>query len=300
MHILRRQPCQRFVAAALSRLRLLFLLGGAAFAAAGQSPASSPPPWKADLAAAQVLQAAATLAAAKDPAAAKAQQDRLAQLYRELAAKYPGEAAVQQAAGDFFDAPGHRDLAVPYWQRAQSLDPEDAAAAQGLASAALDRGDVHEARSQFQRAVDARPGEALYHFDLANVLYLFRHDLADPPGAAGSEALMVSSLAQFRMAADLAPRDASLAQAYAETFYTLAKPNWADALSAWEKVRLLDAPNTDFANGHLARVSLRLGLPDEADKYLDAIHDPGFAGLKANLHAQAEKLRRQQPSPTPR
>jgi tetratricopeptide (TPR) repeat protein len=288
-----------FTARTAAALFFGWLLTGAALTAFSQSPAPAVPAWQRDLAAAQVLQTAAALATSRDPAAAQVQRDRLGQLYRDLAAKYPNENAVQHAAADYFGATGNRDLAIRDWHRAETLDPQDAAGAEALGSAALARGDVREARSQFQRAVDARPGEALYHFDLANVLYLFRHDLANPPGPAGSEAVMVSSLEQFRLASDLAPQDARLAQAYAETFYMLAKPDWTGALAAWEKVRSLNAPNSDFANGNLARISLRLGRPEETDKYLDAIRDPGFAGLKAKLHAQAADLRRQQAPPAP-
>jgi tetratricopeptide (TPR) repeat protein len=298
MHILPRFPCQRFawiVSACLAWGCLLFVPARPALA---QPPppaaAPEPPTWQRELAAAHVLQTAAALTSAKDPAAGRAQQERLAQLYRALAEKYPAEPAVQRAAGDYFNASNERDLAVPYWQRAETLDPRDGASAQALGAAALTRGDVLEARNQFQRAVDAAPGEAAYHFDLANVLYLFRHQLAEAGGGAQAEASMVDSLEQYRLAADLAPSDAALAQAYAETFYTLAKPDWQAALAAWEKVRQLDAPQTDFANGNLARISLHLGRPDETDKYLDAINDPGFAGLKATLHGKAAALRQQQ------
>jgi tetratricopeptide (TPR) repeat protein len=272
------------------------LCAGGGLAAFPQTPAPSPTPpaWQTDLAAAHAIQTAASAAPSGDPTAADARQNRLAEMYRELAAKYPGVNPVQRAAGDYFDEIGSTDIAVDYWQRAEMLDPKDAVSAEALGSAALARGDVREAQKQFQHAVDANPGEATYHFDLANVLYLFRHQVADPPGAEGSEAALVSSLAQFRAAADLAPLDARLAQAYAETFYLLAKPDWSSALAAWQRVLALNASNPDFANGNLARVSLHLGRADDADKYLDAIRDPRFGDMKAKLHAQAASLREHQ------
>ena len=52
----------------------------------------------------------------------------------------------------------------------------------------------------------------------------------------------------------------------------------------------LSGKSTDFANSHLARISLRMNRPEEADAYLALIQDPKFAGLKAKLHAQAAKL----------
>ncbi len=84
-----------------------------------------------------------------------------------------------------------------------------------------------------------------------------------------------------------------LAQAYAETFYLLPKPDWLAALAAWKSVLALSGTNTDFANGHLARVSLRLRRPDDADAFLAQIHDPSFASLKTKLHQQADAQRTQ-------
>jgi tetratricopeptide (TPR) repeat protein len=300
MHIPLRLPCQRFVSLTAAALFQAGLLCWPVLPAWTQTraPAASPPAWEQELAAARVLQTAAALAPSGDAGAARVRQERLGQLYRDLAAKYPLQSAVQQAAGDYFEGSGAREAAVPYWQRAISLNPQNAAGAAALGNAALDRGDVRAARDDFQRAVTAQPGDSRYHFDLGNVLYLFRHDLADPPGAAGSEAAMVAALEQFRLAAALAPLDPSLAEAYAQTFYMLAQPNWVRALAAWQKVRLLEGQQADFANAHLARVSLRLGKADQADGFLQAMHDPRFDGLKANLHGQAMKLR-QQPAPAP-
>ena len=310
MHTLPNKMCQRFLSALLALVAAgVFLCPGVpalllAQSAPSAAPLSSPAPakpipaWQRDLSAVQVLQTAAALSVSQDTAAAQQQQDRLLQLYKDLGAKYPNENAVQHAIGDYCAKIGKQDLAVQYWHRAEAIDAKDAASAEALGGAALTRGDVIEARNQFRRAVDANPNVPTYHYDLGNVLFLFRHQLADPPGAAGSEKEMVASLEQFRLAADLAPHDAMLAQAYAETFYGLPTPDWPGALAAWEKVRLLNSPNDDLADSHLARISLRLGRPDDVDRYLAKIHDPQIADMKANLHAKAETLRAH-PSPTP-
>jgi tetratricopeptide (TPR) repeat protein len=292
MHILPRLPCQRFVSRAAAGLCAAGVLC-APFSSA-HAPSASPAAWEQELAAARVLQTAAALAPPADAGTNRARQEHLAQVYRDLAARYPLQSAVQQAAGDYLESAGERASATRYWQRAVLLDHHDAAGAAALGSAALDRGDVRAACADFSRAVAARPDIARYHSEFGNVLYLFRHDLADPPGAAGSEAAMVASLEQFRLAASLAPLDTTLAEAYAQTFYMLAQPDWDRALAAWEKVRRLEEPQTDFANTHLARVSLRLGKADQAESYLRALQDPRFNGLKAKLHAQAMKLRQQQ------
>jgi tetratricopeptide (TPR) repeat protein len=249
---------------------------------------AAPPAWQQDLNALRVVETAASLTPGDD---APARARKLAQLYRDLAAKYPDENAVQRACGDYFAQAGDRDAAVNFWRRAQALDPHDARSADALGSVALARADVREAAREFQLAVDAAPDEANYHFELANVLFLFRHQLGD-------QNALSSALEHFRRASELAPNDRRLALAYAETFDIFPAPDWDAALLAWQKVRALSAPATDFADSHLARIHLRQGRLEDARHDLDAIHDPRFDSLKAKFLSQIA-ARQATPSPAP-
>ena len=155
--------------------------------------------------------------------------------------------------------------------------------AASLGSAYLQAGRVQAASAQYQRAVASNPDVASYHFALANVLYLFRRQLLSPPDLPDEQAVLRLALEHFRRAAELSPTDLPMAKAYAETFYIFAKPDWAQALTAWLAVRALSGENKDFANGHLARISLRLGRRADAAAYLADIHDPAFDALKVRL-----------------
>ncbi len=262
-------------------------------AAAAQNPGSTPPPWQRDLDAARILQAAVALAPAADPAADADRRQHLGQLYDHLVTRYPDQAEVQRAAGSYYEQDARPDLALTCWQRAVTLDPRDAETLHALGSLFLQQGRVRDASGAFQRAVDTRPDVAIYHADVGNVLYLFRRELLDPPGRPDETAALTEALGHFRRASELAPGDMKLAQAYAETFYLLPKPDWTAALTAWKSVLALSGTDTDFANGHLARVSLRLRRPDDADAFLSQIRGPSFAGLKTKLHQQADALRAQ-------
>ncbi len=260
---------------------------------------AEPPAWKRELDAVRLAEATAALLATSKPADATERDRRLEELYRQLVAQYPDQPTVRKAAGDHFWRSGDAATAVAEWQAAQALDPSDAETASALGSARLRDGQTREAREQFQRAVDARPGNARYHFDLANVLFLFRHDLAGSPPLPDEPTVLREALAQFRRASELAPEDGGIARAYAETFYGVPQPDWAEALAAWKHVLTLTADAPDFANGHLARVSLRLGLPEQAETYLDLIHDPAFASVVDTLRRQAEALKRQAATRSP-
>ena len=262
----------------------------AAPAAGADAPSPAPPPWQRDLNAARVLQTAVALVPAADPSQDADRRQRLGQLYAGLVTHYPDQAEVQKAAGEYYEQADQFDAAVACWQRAEALDPRDASLADALGSLFLKDGRVRDACGHFEHAVAVRPDVAIYHFDLANVLYLFRKQLLAPPDRPDEGAVLTEALAHFRLASKLAPADLRLAQAYAETFYLMPVPDWEQALAAWTTVLGLSGENTDFANGHLARVSLRLGRRADMDMYLDRIHNPQYDPMKVTFRRRAEAL----------
>lgn len=270
-------------------------------AAVGADPTPAPPAWQREIDAARLLEDTLAASPAQDAAERDARHRRLQTLYVQLAQKYPGEAPAQSAAADYLARDGQPAAALPYWEKATQLDPRDGSTLSRLGENYLRLGRAREAYTRFQRAVDAQPDVAAYQFDLANVLYLFRQDLMSPPipGLPDEQAALTRALAHFRRASELAPEDLRLAQAYAETFYIFTRPDWTQALAAWETVRLLSGEKSDFPNSHLARISLRLGRPDAAAEYLARIHDPLFDGLKAKLLEKANRSRAAGSTPVP-
>ena len=284
--------CRRTAACLLA----IGLLWSGVRPAGGQPPtpmplaAALPPPWQQELDAAHLLEASLLVAPPKDPAEAAARDARMSRLYEELATKYPDRAAVQKARGAYAWHHEHEAEAIAALRRAETLDPADAETADLLASVDVRMGRSRDASTELQRAVRLAPGVARYHFAFANVLYLFRHQLFAPPDLPDDAALLRKSLEEFRRTAELAPHDPEYARAYAETFYMVPQPDWKQARRAWKAVLALSGTSTDFANLHLARVSLRLKRPEEAESYLALIQDPTFADVRAKLHTQAAKL----------
>ena len=271
-----------------ARWVLLMIVWGFAARAYGESPGPTPPDWQRDLDAARIVQTALALAPAADPAADADRRLRLGNLYGQLLSRYPERVEIQRAVGSYYEQDGQTDRAITCWQRAETLDPADAATADTLGSLLLKKARVREACEQFERAVAAQPNSAEYHFDLANVLYLFRKQLLRPPARPDEHAALVESLEHFRRASALAPGDLQLATAYAETFYIFSDPDWQQAIAAWKTVLGLSGDNTDFANGQLARVSLLAGNRADMETYLGRIHSPGFDPMKAKLRQRAD------------
>ena len=262
---------------------------------ASLSGADSPSPeWQKELDTLRLSEATVALLPPGRADQADEARRRLDLLFRRLVARYPREAAVRKAAGEHYWREDHPAAAITEWEAARALDPADGDTASALGGARLREGLSRAACEEFQRAVAAQPEVARYHFELGNVLYLFRHQLTGLPDLPDEPAVLRESLTQLRAARDLAAGNVEYARAYAETFYGVPDPEWREALDAWDRVRVLSADAPDFALSHLARISLRLNKPDEAESYLGMMHDPRFAPAQATLRRQVAHWRRRE------
>ena len=157
----------------------------------------------------------------------------------QLAGKYPDGRPCSKAAGSYF------------WRRRPNRPPRSPVGSAPSARPARRR---HRRRARLvaswrrprpggARAIPARrrcPADAAqYHFDLANVLYLFRQHCSRPPALPDDTPRWSKRSAHFRRASELAPGDLIRA-AYAETFYVFADPDWQQALAAWKTVLALE------------------------------------------------------------
>jgi Tfp pilus assembly protein PilF len=213
---------------------------------------------------------------------------RVEQMFYQLVRDNPQSAAAHNALAVFLWNSGKPDAAIQHWRTAQRLQPDNGEAADSLGGAYLRMGRVREAAAQFSLAIRCDNGNADYHFDLANVEFLFRHDLAVAWKLDSAE-LLRRALFEYHEATRLAPLDRRLAGAYAETFYLMPDPDWKEAQVAWQRYLELST-NRSFAYLQLARVSLKQRNKAEALSFLDKIPEPSFSGVKEKLRKQAEGL----------
>jgi len=248
-----------------------------AFPLAAQTPAATD--------ARPQLQALALVEAALSSTDANAGEwKKLAAAYDTLAAENAKNAAVFAARGHFGWERGEHARAVADWQTALRLEPTRADALIGLGGAAIAAGETVQAAALHRQAVAAQPLDSAAHFALANVLFLFRHELRDATHPDEASVLQ-EALARFADATRLAPRSAEYARAFAETFYVVPDPDWERARDAWEKVRDL-SPTKDFALVNLARVQLKMRHFDASRLCLDQVQNPAFQRIKSRLEAQ--------------
>ncbi len=213
---------------------------------------------------------------------------RVEQIYYQLVRDNPQSVPAQNATAAFLWENGGAEAAIEHWRIAQRLEPENGEAANSLGGAYLRIGRVREAAEQFLLAVRSESDNPDYHYDLGNVEFVLRHDLA-AAWKINSAELLRRALFQFREASRLAPTDLEYARAYAETFYAMPKPDWEEAQIAWQHYLELST-NRDFGYLHLARVSLKRHKKAEALSFLDKISDPSYSQVKEKLRKQAETL----------
>ena len=200
----------------------------------------------------------------------------------ELEKKYPRDPAVKNACAEFLWSIDDRDGAMARWREAAALDGKNALVLNHLGGGYLASGEIRQAYHFFTLASDADPANALYHFNAANVAFLFRHDLDGT-----EEKLFAVALKHFGDASRLAPADPEYARAYAEAFYSVPQPDWRAALVAWTRFRELSA-NKDFAFLNLARVHMKLGEKQNARACLAEVKGAEFAKLRARLAERIE------------
>ncbi len=234
---------------------------------------------------AEQLQAAGLRQAALAAGEAKPEDWRkLDETYAALVAQNPRDLAARNAHAEFLWEIGEQSRAMTEWETAAQIDPKNALVLEHLGSGALALGEVRKSAAYYRRAVACDPANADRHFALANVSFLFRHELLDAEHA-DEGSLLTRALFHFAEAARLAPTSANYARAYAETFYSVPNPDWAAALNAWQIVQRL-SPQPDFALLHQARVHLKMGHLDTAQQCLSQVQSPDYQTLKSRLEAQ--------------
>src|SRR6266513_311994 len=213
---------------------------------------------------------------------------RVEQIYYQLVRNNPQSVPAQNALAAFLWNNGKAEAAVEHWRTAQRLDPANAETANSLGEAYLGAGRVPDAAQQFLVAIYSEAANPLYHFNLGNVEFVLRHDLAAAWKIDSADVLQ-RALFQFREASRLAPMNAEYARAYAETFHGMPNPDWKEAEVAWQ--HYLELPtNRNFAYLQLARVSLKQHKKAEAWSFLDKISDSSYSEIKEKLRKKAEAL----------
>lgn len=171
--------------------------------------------------------------------------------------------------------------------RANTLDPDLPVVKNQLGNYLAEEGRPLEAINYFLAAVQLAPEEPLYHYQIGTLLTEARDDFLQS-GEWTRAALDEAMHHGFRRAAELAPDRLQYAYRYAESFYDLEHPEWAEALAVWQALerRVETSLERQTMRLHQANIRLKQGRPDEAKALLRTVEAEPLQGQKRKLEAQ--------------
>ncbi|KAF0176592.1 MAG: hypothetical protein FD161_2954 [Limisphaerales bacterium] len=224
----------------------------------------------------------------KDPHVLSLRMEHRGQLviaaYAEFLARHPRHpAALQEEAGFRTDLAEDLD-AIRRWEEARTLDPASPAPWNQLAHTLAHHGRTVDAFVCFDKSLDLSPREAVYFFDYATAMLLYRtvamshYQLTEPE-------VFERVLTLYRRGMKLEPENFQHAADYAQTFYLVNPARPAEGLAAWEHAFKLatDDLERDEVRTHLARHAIHTGRLGVARLYLDLVQEPQFEPVKESL-----------------
>ena len=204
--------------------------------------------------------------------------------YMDFLARHPGHeaaAALHNAFGpDMAD-----DLeAIRQWEEDRVAAPASPAPWNHLAHHLAHNGRTADAFVCFEKSLDLSPREAVYFFDFATAMLLYRTDAMSRYKLTEPE-LFERVLLTYRRGLRLEPESYARAADYAQTFYVVRPARPAEGLAAWESALKLAAtePERDEARTHLARYAIHAGKFGIARLYLDLVREPRFEPVKESM-----------------
>jgi tetratricopeptide (TPR) repeat protein len=214
-------------------------------------------------------------------------QQRLAivdKAYKDFLDLHPKHARAHLAYGSFLHDLSDEDGGVDHWEKARELDPSNPAVWNNLANYYGHRSPVTNAFVYYAKAIDLNPKEAVYVWNLATTVYLFRVDAMSFYGL-DETGVFDKSLGLYRKAVSLDPTNFILATDYANSFYGTKPPRYQDGIVAWNEALKVagDDIEREGVRIHLARCQLNLKRFDEASAQLSLVRNEMYASLKKRL-----------------
>ncbi len=197
--------------------------------------------------------------------------------YERLISASPDYAAAFISYGMMLHRIGERELSYAMLARADELDPNHAIVKNQLGNYQAEEGKYPEALAFYQMAIDLKPDEPLYHYQVGNLLFAYRKLFIDdklflPNG------IDLEIQSRFREAAILAPAHLPYRLRYAQSFFDVSQPNWEAALEEWQQLVALagDEGEKQMMQLYMARARFLMGHHTAARKIIKGIHDPSL------------------------
>ncbi len=210
--------------------------------------------------------------------------------YRSFVFHNPEHAASRLAFGSFLNDQGRESEAAEQWEKARQIAPENPAVWNNLANYHGHNGPIAKAFEYYEKAIELNPKEPVYRHNFAVTVYLFRKD-AREYFKTDEDGVFNKSLALYREALKLDPKNFELATDHAQSYYGIRPPRIQDGLKAWTETLKLarDDFEREGVHIHIARFEINAGQFESARKRLLAIKDERYGPLVKRVLESLER-----------
>ena len=207
--------------------------------------------------------------------------------YEALISAAPNYAAAFISYGMMLHRIGERIPSNAMLIRADQIDPYHAIVKNQLGNYQAEEGNYPEAMGFYQMAIDLRPDEPLYHYQLGNLLFSYKKFFIDDKLFL-PEGIDLEIQNRFRKAAMLAPAHLPYRLRYAQSFFDIARPNWEAALEEWQQlVNFVESPEEkQMMQLYMAKTRFEMGHHTAAQKIIKGIDEPSLEHSKDILLKQ--------------
>lgn len=204
--------------------------------------------------------------------------------YERLINASPEYAAAYVSYGLMLHRIGERKTSNAILARADELDPYHAIVKNQLGNYQAEEGNYLEAMAFYNMAIDLRPEEPLYHYQLGNLLFAYKKFFIDDKLFL-LDGIDLEIQKKFREAAMLAPAHLPYRLRYAQSFFDVARPNWEAALEEWQQlVDFVESPEEkQMMQLYMARTRFLMGHHTAARKIINKIDEPSLEHSKQLL-----------------
>lgn len=146
-----------------------------------------------------------------------------------------------------------------------------------------------QALPYYLSAIELEPEQAIYHYQLGELLYQFRDGFMEEE-IFTREVIDQKMILAFGNAARFAPGETGFAYRFAEAFYDLETPQWEEALKAWDEVerRAVSRIERQTVSLHRANIAMKQSETERARELLKSVQEPVLLRQKNILERRLE------------
>ena len=204
--------------------------------------------------------------------------------YEDFIRRHPDNAKARIAFASFLHDMGEEDAEVEQLEKGRDLDTNNPTAWNQLANFQGHNGATTNAFISYEKAIELDPREAVYYWNFATTVYLFRKD-AMAHYHITEQQVFDKALNLYVKALQFDPTNFVLAADLAQTYYGIRPVRTDEALNAYTNALSLarDEIEREGIYIHLTRFKYNAGRFAQARAHLDAVTNAMYADLKKLL-----------------